>query len=192
MKKFFIILSVLFANFTFAKTENEAVCSLIPGLRMSLNTVGLNIANHESSRIPEGGAYIPKEVKCTNGVCQIVKSNLSPMLVYKPGHPDANKEGYVLYPNIDLQLERTKFQLIAERLIALASKKTCGMHLGLTSNSLMSLYFSKNNDQAEIFVKNSQGEIIIWESLSKSSGSVLNLVNSKSTPIPLPGDSIKN
>lgn len=169
-----------------------AVCSLISTLKIRLNAIGLNIANHDATRTIEGGTYVPKEVKCTNGTCQIINTKASPLLVYKPGHPDANKEGYVAYPNIDLQLEQTKFQLVAERLIALATKKTCGMHLGLNSNTSISLYFSKNNDQAEIFVKNSQGEIIIWQSLNKSSEFILNLVNGKSTPIPLPGDSKKN
>lgn len=194
MKKLFIITTVLFTNLIFTKADagSDAVCNLIPGLKMGLNTIGLNIANHESTRTIEGGTYIPKEVKCVKGICQSVNSKISPLLVYKPGHPDANKEGYVAYPNIDLQLEQTKFQLIAEKLIALATKKTCGMHLGLTSNSLISLYFSKNNDQAEIFVKNSQGEIIIWQSISKSSETLLNLVNGKSTPVSLPGDPANN
>ena len=188
MKKIFIIITVIFTNIVFAKTENEIVCSLIPSFRMSLNATGLNIANHESTRTIEGGTYVPKEVKCTNGTCQVINSKTTPLLVYKPGHPDANKEGYVAFPNIDLQLEQTKFQLMAERLIALATKKSCGMHVGLTSNTFTSIYFSKNNDQVETFVKNSQGEIIIWQSLSKTNQSLLNLVNGKSTPNPLPGD----
>lgn len=191
MKKLFIITTIIFTNLVIAKTENEVACSLIPGLRMGLNTSGLNIANHESTRTTGGGVYLPKEIKCTNGICQVINSNTTPLLVYKPGHPDANKDGYVAFPNIDLQLEQTKFQLIAERLIALAQKQSCGMHVGLTSSTFMSIYFSKNNDQAEIFVKNSQGEIIIWQSLSKTDGTVLNLVNGKSTPISLPGDPAK-
>lgn len=174
------------------KTEKMVVCKLISNFKMSLNAIGLNIANHNATRTIEGGPYVPKEVKCINDTCKIINTKTLPMLVYKPGHPDANKEGYVAYPNVDLQLEQTKFQLIAERLIALATEKTCGMHLGLTSNSLISVYFSKNNDQAEIFVKNSHGEIIIWESLNKSSESILNLVNGKSTPVSLPGDSTIN
>jgi flagellar basal-body rod protein FlgC len=34
-------------------------------------------------------------------VVGIVEDTLPPRLVYEPGHPDANEEGYVAFPNID-------------------------------------------------------------------------------------------
>jgi len=191
MKNFIkaVILTILFSNDSFAISESKAFCEMTSGLKQSLGVIGVNIANHETTRTMEGGIYVPKEIKCVNGKCHVIDSKISPMMVYKPGHLDANKDGYVSYPNIDLLLERTKFQLIAERLIALARNKKCGMHEGLSSNTFSAIYYSKIADQSDIFVKNTQGEIIIWQSMSNNSnGSILNLINGKGIPVPLPGD----
>lgn len=40
-------------------------------------------------------------------VDQIVQDKDEPRLVYDPSHPDANKEGYVAYPNINVVKEMT-------------------------------------------------------------------------------------
>ena len=38
-------------------------------------------------------------------VASIIQDDSPPRLVYEPGHPDANPEGYVAYPNVDIMLE---------------------------------------------------------------------------------------
>ncbi|MDA1014546.1 MAG: flagellar basal body rod protein FlgC [Planctomycetota bacterium] len=42
-----------------------------------------------------------------------IDTDTPPRLVHQPGHPDANAEGYVAYPNIDLMTEYTNAMLAA-------------------------------------------------------------------------------
>ncbi|HRF55886.1 MAG TPA: flagellar basal body rod protein FlgC, partial [Campylobacterales bacterium] len=38
-------------------------------------------------------------------VDKVVRDDSEPMLKYEPNHPDANREGYVAYPNINPVIE---------------------------------------------------------------------------------------
>ena len=40
-------------------------------------------------------------------VQRIVQDPSEPRLAYEPGHPDADENGYVAYPNVDLVTEMT-------------------------------------------------------------------------------------
>ena len=80
-----------------------------------------NLANAETTRTPEGGPYRRKDVvfettevaspfssifdaelHAANGVAvsQVVTDDSAPERRYLPGHPDADKDGYVAFPNI--------------------------------------------------------------------------------------------
>jgi flagellar basal-body rod protein FlgC len=90
--------------------------------------ISSNIANAQTTRTAEGGAYQPKEVVFgsetakesfseildneLNGDApqqvvakEVVNSKKPPILKYEPNHPDANAEGYVAYPNINTMEE---------------------------------------------------------------------------------------
>ena len=95
--------------------------------RTRMNVVASNLANMNTTRTPEGGPYRKKEViisaidvknkfgqELTNSlngklkeakVTAIVEDQSAPKMVYEPGHPDANEQGYVAYPNINLMQE---------------------------------------------------------------------------------------
>ena len=97
--------------------------------RMRMNTISSNIANVNTTRTPEGGPYRRKDVIVesmpdTRNFGEIVTSlpdrhiervqvtdvhvdRKAPMLKYEPDHPDANEDGYVAYPNINLMEEMT-------------------------------------------------------------------------------------
>lgn len=82
-----------------------------------------NLANAETTRTPEGGPYRRKDAVFTsdsvtspfssvfqealgpnvNGVrvSQVVQDDKEPIMRYMPGHPDANEQGYVAFPNIN-------------------------------------------------------------------------------------------
>jgi flagellar basal-body rod protein FlgC len=81
-----------------------------------------NLANAETTRTPEGGPYRRKDavfesttvsspfssvfesqVNESGGVAvsQIVTDNSEPERRYIPGHPDADKEGYVAFPKMN-------------------------------------------------------------------------------------------
>ena len=89
--------------------------------RLRVNTIASNIANAETTRTAEGGPYKRKDiVQVANdfrpdfgsaldrmtlaapSVQAVVEDQTAPRMVFQPGHPDANKDGYVAYPNINI------------------------------------------------------------------------------------------
>lgn len=80
-----------------------------------------NIANAETTRTPDGGPYRRKDVVFATGTPQAFSSILDsqmngvegvrvseitvdqrdPDKRYQPGHPDADKDGYVLFPRMN-------------------------------------------------------------------------------------------
>ncbi|MEZ0392289.1 MAG: flagellar basal body rod protein FlgC [Pseudobdellovibrionaceae bacterium] len=98
--------------------------------RMRMNTISSNIANINTTRTPEGGAYRRKDVVFESmpetrnfgeilgvnspkadmqrvQVTDVISDRKAPLLKFEPNHPDANEEGYVAYPNINLMEEMT-------------------------------------------------------------------------------------
>lgn len=98
--------------------------------RMRMNTISSNIANINTTQTPEGGPYRRKdvvfeampdaksfgEVLSTTDprmdmrrvqVTDVISDRKAPLLKYEPDHPDANPDGYVAYPNINLMEEMT-------------------------------------------------------------------------------------
>lgn len=87
--------------------------------RLRLDTIASNLANIETTRTNEGTPYrrqvpIFREIfDHYNGISKgvevvaIVRDNSPFRMVYDPGHPDANQEGYVLYPNVNPVVEMT-------------------------------------------------------------------------------------
>ncbi len=93
--------------------------------RIRMETIATNLANIHTTRTDEGGPYVKKEVVFKTAdvsekeefdrllsqkiegvkVEEIAKSNKNFEKVYDPGHPDADREGYVTYPNVNLMEE---------------------------------------------------------------------------------------
>jgi len=76
-----------------------------------LEVISSNLANAETTRTPEGGAYHRKiAVALTDpgtgtSATEVVADPRPGRLVYDPGHPDANPDGFVEYPNVDVNNE---------------------------------------------------------------------------------------
>lgn len=98
--------------------------------RMRMNTISSNIANINTTRTPEGGPYRRKDVVFESmpdarnfgeilgagspkanvqrvQVTDVLSDTKAPLMKYEPEHPDANEDGYVAYPNINLMEEMT-------------------------------------------------------------------------------------
>jgi flagellar basal-body rod protein FlgC len=79
-----------------------------------------NLANSETTRTPGGGPYRRKDAVFTTtsegspfssvfqdqmstgvGVAEIIQDDREPERRYMPGHPDADKDGYVAFPRIN-------------------------------------------------------------------------------------------
>ncbi len=86
--------------------------------RIRLDTIAGNIANINTARDADGkpNPYRRRFVVLAPGQAgnpalpgvhvQSVQQDMSPLPKrYEPGNPDADKEGYVKYPNVDLAIE---------------------------------------------------------------------------------------
>jgi len=107
----------------------EVSGSALGAERQRAEVVSANMANAETTRTPQGGAYrrqlvvfrarptlrFPLLVASLHsgepqGGVQVdrVAADMSPMpRRYEPGHPDADPSGYVTYPNVNPVLEMT-------------------------------------------------------------------------------------
>lgn len=79
-----------------------------------------NLANSETTRTPDGGPYkrrdavfatedqaspfsavFQSEISTGVGVTDVLEDTRAPERRFMPGHPDADKDGYVAFPNIN-------------------------------------------------------------------------------------------
>ncbi len=95
--------------------------------RKRMEAISSNIANAQTTRTAEGGPYRRKEVVFgseparesfseilegelnehgqTVQATEVISTDRPPILKYDPNHPDANEEGYVAMPNINVMEE---------------------------------------------------------------------------------------
>lgn len=79
-------------------------CSELGQLQTKIDVVAGTLANAKTTRTPEGGPYVVDKLICKNGKCQVA-SDKTQKIVYEPGHVDADGDGYVAYPNVDIDAE---------------------------------------------------------------------------------------
>lgn len=70
-----------------------------------LKAIAANIANAQTTRTPEGGPYRRQVAVVDGGQAKTIEDARPGRLVYDPGHPDANGDGFVALPNVDVQTE---------------------------------------------------------------------------------------
>ncbi len=96
--------------------------------RLRMDVIANNLANSSTTRTENGGPYrrqivifeartnsqdfkrlLEQEIAGFNGVRvkEIATDNSPLRQVYEPSHPDANPEGYVSYPNVNVVAEMT-------------------------------------------------------------------------------------
>ena len=99
----------------------EVLANGLSVARMRVNVLASNIANAETTRTEEGGPYKRKDVVqmsvaqqsgfssvldrmtlSTPKLAAVIEDQSEPKQVYQPGHPDANADGFVSYPNINV------------------------------------------------------------------------------------------
>ncbi len=98
--------------------------SALSAERTRMNLISSNLANANATRTPEGGPYKRKDAvfaatpvegrfaKALDGaanreirqveVQQVVEDQSPPRIQYDPSHPDANPQGYVAMPNVNV------------------------------------------------------------------------------------------
>jgi flagellar basal-body rod protein FlgC len=95
--------------------------------RTRLNVISMNLANANTTRTDDGGAYrrktvifeaVPEETSFSGQLAQTMDDQIHGVKVteivpvqgefkriFDPSHPDADQEGYVFLPNVDLVQE---------------------------------------------------------------------------------------
>ncbi|UOD35050.1 flagellar basal body rod protein FlgC [Deferribacteraceae bacterium V6Fe1] len=79
--------------------------------RIRINVISANLANANTTRAENGEPYRRKDVifeqvlegEMAGGVKvqDVIEDNKPFVLKFEPGHPDADEEGYVRYPNVN-------------------------------------------------------------------------------------------
>ena len=83
-----------------------------------LEVIAANIANAETTRAENGGPYQRQVVAletdpATGQATYRITADPRPgRLVYQPGHPDANADGFVSYPNVDINAELVDLMIV--------------------------------------------------------------------------------
>ncbi|TSK04602.1 MAG: flagellar basal body rod protein FlgC [Geobacter sp.] len=105
-------------------TSMDISASALAAERTRMNLISSNLANVNSTRTAEGGPYRRKDAVFTATplkeagsfgaalsrandarsvqVTQVNEDPRPPRMQYEPGHPDADPNGYVAYPNINV------------------------------------------------------------------------------------------
>jgi flagellar basal-body rod protein FlgC len=102
-------------------TAMQVSASGLSAQRTRMNVASSNLANANTTRTAEGGPYKRRDVVLSSGraaagisggaaggsepvfevkVGAIKEDTNPPRMEYDPGHPDANADGYVSYPNV--------------------------------------------------------------------------------------------
>ena len=129
--------------------------------RLRTDVISENIANANTTRTPDGGAYVRKNVVLaekvsfdqtfgevlhrsiggvSNGVkfAAITKDTDTDMnMVYDPSHPDADENGYVMYPNVNVVTEMVDLIDATRSYEANATAFEASKNLASTGISLM-------------------------------------------------------
>jgi flagellar basal-body rod protein FlgC len=107
-----------------------ATASGLAAQRVRMDTVSSNVANIDTTRTPGGGPYRRKIVRFSDGESALpfssvvqkftgqantgvvltsvdVDTQTPTRMEYEPAHPDANADGYVEMPNVDMIQEMT-------------------------------------------------------------------------------------
>lgn len=99
--------------------------SALSAERQRAEIITTNMANAETTHTKSGGPFQRKEVIFSSAgntsfhlalagthlpphrepgtvrISQVINDRAEPVMRYEPGHPDANKDGFVAYPNIN-------------------------------------------------------------------------------------------
>ncbi|HEY66047.1 MAG TPA: flagellar basal body rod protein FlgC [Caldilineae bacterium] len=110
--------------------------SALTAERLRMDVIANNIANQQTTRTPEGGPYRRRVVvfapvqpakpvghakEINRGmpaqlgvrVAAILEDRRPGVKVYDPDHPDADPDGYVTYPNVDIVSEMVNMMAAA-------------------------------------------------------------------------------
>ncbi len=116
--------------------------SALQAERTRMDVIAENIANAETTRAADGGPWRRRQVvlraeqiRASGNSCSGVRvaaieaDDHPPMRVHNPAHPDADADGYVSLPNVDLPTEMADMVLAARTYEANAAALRSGREM---------------------------------------------------------------
>ena len=127
----------------------ETSASALTAQRTVMDVISDNIANSNTTRTLEGGPYKKKfsvlmerqgeeNREIGNGVrvATIIEDLSPPRMIYSPDHPDANQDGLVAMPNIDIVREMVDMAVASKNYKANVTAFNMGKQMALKALEL--------------------------------------------------------
>ena len=146
-------------------------CDQFEHAYLSLTVSASNWSNLITTRTPEGGPYKYKRVICDK-FCNIVEE-LTTVLKYEPGHPDADAEGNVSYPDINQRSEFIAMSAYAQILRQVGNR--CSEKSSVIDNvTSAKIDYRSGNVRSDIFNFDANTNLISWVRESSSGQQIIN------------------
>lgn len=147
----------------FGQSHASKSCDEIKIEQNKLAIIGANLLNANTTRTAEGGPYHPSRIKnCYSGGC-VVEEVKTPLLKYMPEHPDADRNGYVAFPNVDVKKEYAVFNRTAAKLRALGKSGACGSAASEDEQSILISYSKKPAlTKEDFFGYDENNQVVSW------------------------------
>ncbi len=151
-----LFLAVNIVGKSYAMSE----CSDVSNVHLRLSTHTSNIVNAANTRTLRGGVYQKKELVCAGEHCAI-KLSKEKRTVYEPGHPDADRRGYVKYPAIDIREEFAEVSKAAGELKNLAFKGSCRTQI-LNAAEDVIVQYGHSHILSDVFKYSKNHTLVSW------------------------------
>ena len=139
-------------------------------LRVSVH--GSNLRHFRVTQTPSGNPYEFLSLRCHRGDCTISKEARF-VDRYLPNHPQANNRGFVRYPDINPERERTALKAAITELSVLAQENACGSSLHQTSDGLFIKYGLSRKVESDIFNFDQNNQVTSWVRNFKNGKSIV-------------------
>lgn len=145
-----------------------------------------NLANRNTSRMPEGGPYQRQNLVCRVGgaFCTVEKLSNHKMEM-RPGHPDADSQGYVKLPDINPGSEFAGLNNAAVELRILASQGVCGAKSMELGTSIIVKYHADFEVVNDTMTFSQDGRLASWSRTTKDGQAQNFAFNSDGLPLGL-------
>jgi flagellar basal-body rod protein FlgC len=120
-----------------------------------------NIENKDTSKTAEGGPYKRIDLVCKETFCETVPRE-DFRLIQDPSNPNANSNGYVQLPRIDVASEFAGLQSAAAEVRLLAGAQACGASALTTPTMALVKYDAGTSIQSDTFTFSNDGRLTAW------------------------------
>jgi flagellar basal-body rod protein FlgC len=150
-----------------ATTPPAFNCADLRNALVKIPVFASNLANVNTTRTPDGTPYKRVEIKCREASCETTTASEF-RFSYEPRHPDANRDGYVKYPQINVAQEFASLNTSAAELKLLASQDICGAKAITSANSAIIKYGADSYIQTDTFLFTADGKVQTWTRTQKN------------------------